>query len=385
MRAAIRRFSVAALAMAAVIVLTSTTTSLASVSSARPRIVAERVIGGLRQAVAFTFDDRGRIWFVEKEVGDVRIFDPATGLTWRFAVIPDVRSQVEQGLVGITLHPDFPTAPYVYLYATRELHSGLRDQILRMTAEGDRGTDVRVIFDSAADPGGQHSGGRLLFGPDGMLYATVGDAQRPETAQDVASERGKILRFMPDGGIPSDNPFPGSPVWAYGIRNSFGLAFDPETGSLWETENGPACDDEVNRIVVGGNYGWGPGASCEGGQGTSGGGPHPILPLSSYSPTIAPTGIAFCEGCGLGLALQGRAFFGTYNAGELRMVKLDRSRTGILREEQVAQFPPMVLSVEAGPDGGLYFSSYIAIFRLSLAAGRSPAVAWVAGEARPRT
>ncbi len=110
-----------------------------------------------------------------------------------------------------------------------------------------------------------HNGGRIKFGPDGALYAVVGEHANAVNAQTVNRNTnlgGKVLRMTPDGGVPAGNPFPGSFVWAYGIRNSFGFTFDPTQGSFWLTDNGPSCNDEVNRIVKAGNYGWGPQATC---------------------------------------------------------------------------------------------------------------------------
>ena len=118
----------------------------------------------------------------------------------------------------------------------------------------------RRILSVPAGPASNHNGGRILFGPDKKLYVVIGDNADPANSQDRSGNlRGKILRVNPDGSIPATNPF-GTRIWAYGIRNSIGFAFDPRNGRLWESENGPSCNDEVNRIVKGGNHGWGPNA-----------------------------------------------------------------------------------------------------------------------------
>ena len=106
-----------------------------------------------------------------------------------------------------------------------------------------------------------HNGGRILFGPDGNLWIVTGENAEPRFSQQRANLRGKILRIKPDGSVPNTNPF-GTRVYATGIRNSFGMAFDPETDRLWETENGPGCNDEINLIRRGGNFAWGPHQSC---------------------------------------------------------------------------------------------------------------------------
>ena len=178
-------------------------------------IVGRWVVRDLEQPVAFDFDQRGRIWFVEKATGDVRIFDPATSRHHRFYHVTDLVTESEQGLVGIALGPDPLSTPTVYLFATRLVRGRPTDQILRLTS-GDGGSrEVDVIYASPASPLHQHSGGRLLFGPDGMLYVTIGDASDPGDAQDLASTRGKILRLTPEGEAAPGNPS-GSRVWAFG-------------------------------------------------------------------------------------------------------------------------------------------------------------------------
>ena len=97
-----------------------------------------------------------------------------------------------------------------------------------------------------------------------MLYAIVGDAHDSSNAQDTSDEdRGKIIRIEPDGDVPSDNPF-GDRVWAFGIRNSFGFAFDPQTDDLWETENGPECNDEINGSAAARTTAGDPNETCTG-------------------------------------------------------------------------------------------------------------------------
>jgi glucose/arabinose dehydrogenase len=329
-------------------------------------IVGEWVVRGVHQPVSFDFDPRGRIWFVEKALGDVQVFDPRTGTTHRFFHVSDLITDAEEGLDGIALDPRFPRTPSVYLFATRMVLGRPTDQILRVTAGPSGSRQVDVIYASRASPLHQHSGGRLIFGPDGMLYVTIGDASDAGAAQDLASTRGKILRLTPDGEAAPGNPS-GSRVWASGIRNSFGLAFDPATGNLWETENGPECNDELNRIVRGGNYGWGPAADCGSEtppSDTNRDGPNPILPLRWFTPTIAPTGVAFCDGCALGPHSVGALFFGTYNTGELWRVELSSDRAHVRRCEVVASPGDLLLSLEVGPDGAIYFSTYLGILRL---------------------
>jgi glucose/arabinose dehydrogenase len=333
-------------------------------------IEASRVAGNLDLPAAFTFGPGRTIWYVKKDTGEIRILDPRSGQDTLFYDVRGVSADGERGMLGIALHPRYPNVPFVYVYATRSVRGALRNQILRLTDEGGTGGRRRVIFSSPASSSPYHNGGRILFGPDGMLWAIVGDGHDPSNAQDLSDEdRGKILRMRPSGAVPSTNPQPGSRMYAYGIRNSFGFAFDPETDRLWETDNGPACNDELNLIRKGRNYGWGPSATCEGASpgNTNQDGPTPIRPRLYYRAAIGITGIAFCDGCSLGRGSEGRAFFGAVNTGELTRVTLNDRRNGVSRDRVVYTHGRGILSIEVGPGGSLYFSDFGGIYRLARA------------------
>ena len=173
----------------------------------------------------------------------------------------DVAHVGHAGLMGLALHPDFESRPFVYAMHSYYKADKLYNRIVRLRHEGTRGVFDRVIFDEI--PGDvTHIGGRIAFGPDGMLYVGTGDVQKPETSQDLEALSGKILRITPEGRIPNDNPFPDSPVYSYGNRVVQGLTWDLETGALFDSEHGPSGEmglahrDEINIIDKGGNYGW---------------------------------------------------------------------------------------------------------------------------------
>jgi glucose/arabinose dehydrogenase len=226
-------------------------------------------------------------------------------------------------------------------------------------------TDVTTIFTSPEVTGTDHVGGRLLFGPDGMLYLIIGDSQRSGNAQDTGTSFGKMLRMTSSGHTPSGNQYPGR-EWAIGIRNSYGFTFDfAHTGLMWETENGPECNDELNQIDGGNNQGWGPNENCDGTSpdDTNNSGPNPVFPLLWYTPTIAPTGAVFCDGCGL-TGADGDLFFGTYNTANVHEITLTSDRTGVTGDSIVLTHSEGVLSMERGPDGTIYFSDSNAIYKL---------------------
>lgn len=198
-------------------------------------------------------------------------------------VVDGVAAAGEGGLLGIAVHDGYL---YAYFTATGE------NRIERFALTGDRGSlalggSETVI--SGMDAAGNHNGGRIAFGPDGMLYATVGDAGDPSNAQDLDSLSGKILRLTPEGEVPEDNPFEGSPVFSYGHRNPQGIAW-AEDGTLYASEFGQDTWDELNAIEAGGNYGWPEVEGIAERQGF-------IDPVQQWRPDEAsPSGIAIVDG-----------------------------------------------------------------------------------------
>jgi quinoprotein glucose dehydrogenase len=205
-----------------------------------------------------------------------------------------VHARGEGGLLGLALHPDFPRQPFVYAMLTASERGKVVNRVVRLRHGAAPAID-KVIVDGI--PGATyHNGGRIAFGPDGMLYVTTGETFQAEIAQDLKSLGGKILRVTPDGDVPADNPFPGSRVWSYGHRNPQGLAWHPDTKELFISEHGPSGefgrrkDDEINVVRKGGNYGW---PMVVGAAGMK----EYIDPILLWRETGAPpSGIAFFDG-----------------------------------------------------------------------------------------
>jgi len=354
----------------AVLALTSTTLAALGGSDAHAGgIAARRVVGDLQGPAAFTFLRDGRIVYLERGTGQIHILNPRTGSDGRFFTVPGVNGDGERGALGVAVSPGWPNPRALFVYVTRSTGNGLRNQIVRIS-RSDGHARMRVLLSQPASSSPYHNGGRILFGPDGMLYAIVGDGHDSSNSQDLSGNlRGKILRMTPAGGVPSDNPIAGTRVFAFGIRNSFGFTFDPRTDMLWETENGPECNDEINLIVGGGNFGWGPNEDCGGVSpgNTNDSGPTPRrLPKLWFVDTIGITGEAFCDGCGLGAQVEGQLFFGDVNTGVLRRVGLNAARNDVAgRPIDVLDTPGgAIYSMETAPKGRLYFSDARAIYRL---------------------
>lgn len=164
----------------------------------------------------------------------------------------------ESGFLGFVLSGDFQETGRAYAYHSYQEAGMMQNRIVLIEEREGEWHELKALLDGI--PGNiVHDGGRLAFGPDGMLYAATGDAGQGELAQDLNSLAGKILRMTPDGAIPTDNPFPDSYVYSYGHRNPQGLDWDP-AGRLFSVEHGPSGDpgghDELNLIEPGANYGW---------------------------------------------------------------------------------------------------------------------------------
>ena len=332
---------------------------------------ATALITGLDWPTSFLVTpDNNAIWYSLRFSGEIHRRNLSNGNDTLVYTVTDVLGGTEQGLFGLAQHPSYPSSPYLYVYATRQVGGVARNQVFKITLSGGVGVSHTVIFDSAA--ANQHNGGRIQFGPDGMLYIIVGDTLFSPNSQNLSAtnKAGKIHRITPDGAVPADNPLAGNTIWAYGIRNSFGFGFDPTNNQLWATDNGPECNDEVDRIAKGGNYAFGGNATCAAGtapDNTNQDGPLPQRkPKHFYATPIGITGLAFCSSCGLGSAVEGTLLVGANNNGHIRRLVLDAGRTNVVSENFLYDHTSRVLSVETRPGQPVYFSDPTAIYRLNL-------------------
>jgi glucose/arabinose dehydrogenase len=334
---------------------------MADAAAAEPR---EAVATDLSFPSNMAFAPDGRLFFAEKDTGDIRVIEDGRLLPEPFAHI-DVLSSTEQGLLGLALDPAFDVDPWIYVYYSDP--ASRTNRLIRLRGSGDA-TERQPLLDALTTEHGYHNGGDIVFGTDGTLFVAVGEVHEPERAQDPGDIGGKILRLNADGSIPADNPMgPENPAYSMGHRNSFGLCVDPDTGDLWETENGPGSDDEVNLIQAGGNYGWpdqlGPGGT-----------PTFVDPVLDFPEVIVPTGCA---------VWRGDLYFGAYGTDLLYRLALPASSGA--SAAVMDDLGEGVTDLAVGPDGDLYVATTDTIWRYAATGTPGPSSSLTPGTSTPVT
>jgi aldose sugar dehydrogenase len=312
----------------------SPSASAAATPSAR---VTGTVASGLTTPWGIAFLPDGSALVGERDTARVLLVRP--GSQHLVGTVPGVvsngQSGGEGGLLGLAVSPSYATDHRVYAYTS----TATDNRIVRMTYSGGRLGRPDPIL-TGIPHGLHHNGGRLAFGPDGMLYASTGEGGVPSRSQDKGSLGGKILRMTADGRAAPGNPFPGSVVWSYGHRNVEGLAFDA-AGRLWATEFGEKAWDELNLILPGRNYGW---------PATQGRTDHPgyTSPKAQWHTDDAgPSGIA---------VIGSVAWIGALTGHRLWRVPLDGPDAGTPKAFLVDTFGRLRTAV-AAPDGSLWLTT----------------------------
>ncbi len=251
----------------------------------------------------------------------------------------------EGGMLGVTLHPNFASNHFVYLYMGTPVNSTQTvNKVVRYIFEDNKLTENKVIITGI--PGAlYHDGGRMEFGPDGLLYITTGDATDSSLAPKLPSLAGKILRVTDDGSTPANNSF-GTRVYSYGHRNPQGLAWDT-SGRLWETEHGRTSGsltgfDELNLITAGKNYGWPDSEGPTVKSGTVGPVKH-----SGATTTWAPASLTY---------LNGSLFYGGLKGEALYEAVLDGASVKEIKTHFKSEFG-RIRTTRVGPDGMLYITT----------------------------
>jgi len=310
---------------------------------------SEVIVADAKFPTNMAFAPDGRLFYNEKDTGDVRIVQGGELLPQPFTHL-DVAAGGETGLLGLAIPYDFVRDPWVYIYLS-DAKTG-NNEVVRIRADGNIGGEVQSVLTALPTENGYHNGGDIAFGADNMLYVTVGEVHESDRAQDPSDLGGKILRITPEGRSFEGNPFGQTPVYSMGHRNSFGICFDPADGQLYETENGPDSNDEVNRIVAGGNYGW-PAVMGPGGPDSF------VQPFLYFPKVIVPTGCA---------VWNGDLYFGDMS-GNVRRASLGEGPYG---GDIVGTLPSGVTDLQVGPDGSLYIATTAEIVSWRSAPGTAP-------------
>ncbi len=355
-------------------------------------LTVTQLVAGLNTPTTMAFVGAGDILVLQKNNGQVRRV--LNGELQASPVLDlDVSNDSERGLLGIVLRPSFSANHLVYLYFTESSTgadggSPTFNRVVRYTWDGNNLINQEPIIDLPATPGPNHDGGIIIFGPDGKLYIVIGDLNRDGQLQNnsggaAPDDTGVILRLNDDGTAAAGNPFSGSAgfekYFAYGIRNSFGMAFDPETNKLWITHNGPESFDEVDLIEPGFNSGWnkimGPDSLDPQNQLDlfQIPGSHYADPKFSWQSTVAPTGIVFLNSTAFGAQYENDVFVGDVNNGNLYRFRLNGARDGFVLTggladkvaDNAGELSQVIFGtgfngitdLKVGPDGFLYVVS----------------------------
>lgn len=328
------------------------------------------VTRGLSHPWSMAFLPNGSMLVTER-AGQVRVIRDGILDPKPLAGVPKVHAVRLSGLMDIALHPSFPQNQFVYLTYTKNVKPEpleVATTLARGRFVNDSFVDMKDILTADTWPGNGGSASRITFAPDGTLYMTTG-ASNGDFAQTPSSLRGKVLRLRDDGTPAPGNPFAGRAgyapeIFSLGHRNSLGLAFNPITGILWNSEMGPNGGDEVNIIHAGKNYGWpqisygrtyeGPPVSAvpwrEGIE----------LPWAYWVPGISPSGLSFYTGDRYFPAWKSSVFVGAMRVGQVEgtghlvRIQFDENGNERRRELMLTSLAQRIRDVKQGPDGFLY-------------------------------
>lgn len=332
-------------------------------SSAQHRFRATTFATGLAHPWGLAFLPDGRLLVTERP-GRLRLVG-ADGRVDPRPVdgVPAVAATGQGGLLDVALHPDFATNGWVYLSYAGPGEGGYGTEVLRGRLDGQALRDVQVLFRMRPKSWtSHHFGARLAFDRAGFLYVTLGDRGDMARAQRLDDHAGSVIRLHDDGRVPADNPFAGTPgalpeKFTLGHRNIQGAALHPRTGALWMHEHGPQGGDEINIARAGANYGWpvithgrNYVTGTKIGEGTAK--PGMEQPLHHWTPSIAPSGMAFYAGERFP-AWRGNLFVGALAGRMLVRLELDGER--VVREERLLENAVgRIRDVRVGPDGLIY-------------------------------
>ena len=317
--------------------------------------------------IAFT-GTRGAL--ITERPGQLRVVEGGRLRPEPVAGTPGVLNQGQGGLLDVAVDPQYDENGWVYLSYSHHLpredeKDPAMTRVVRGRIENNRWTDQQVLFEAPRDTYRRtrhHYGSRIVFGPEGLMYFSIGDRGAGKQAQDLSRPNGKVHRLHRDGSVPESNPFVDREggalpsIFTYGHRNPQGLAVHPETGQIWESEHGPRGGDELNRLVAGRNYGWPAityGINYDGTVLTEERRrPGMAQPVLYWRPSIAVSDIAFYRGERFPY-WQGHLLVSALKFKEVRLLNMDGGRR-VQHQQVMLKELGRVRDVAPGPDGTVY-------------------------------
>ncbi len=356
----------------ATLLAVSLTAPAAALESSAGTLRVQPVVTGLDEPWGLAFLPDGSLLITER---DGRLLHVSDGAITNVRGVPRVRASGQGGLLDVMVPRDFSASREVYLTFARPQGSAEGTALAkgRLSPAGNRLENAEVIFEmTPGSSGGRHFGSRVVEGPDGDLYLTIGDRGDRPSAQDLRRHNGSVIRIARDGSVPPDNPFAGESgalpeIFSYGHRNPQGMAVGPD-GTIWTVEHGARGGDEVNTLRAGANYGWpviSYGRHYSGapiGEGTERAGME--QPEFYWDPSIAPSGLMVYSGR-LWPEWEGDLFTGSLNSDFIS--RLDTE--GGVREAERIEGPETgrVRDIREGPAGAIWFLSVAdgALYRMT--------------------
>ena len=337
-----------------------------SVAQSQPSPKAQTVASGLQNPWAVAFLPDGRFLVTERP-GRLRVVNADGQVQPAVQGLPEVAAGGQGGLLDVITDSAFASNRTIYFCFSEPGKGTTNSTALaraRLSQDAKRLEDVKVIFSQQPKfSSTAHFGCRIVERPDGTLFLTLGDRfSRRDDAQTLDNHHGKVVRVAKDGAIPKDNPFVGKAgalpeIWSYGHRNSQGATLAPD-GSLWTHEHGARGGDEINRPQAGKNYGWPQvsfGVNYDGSKIGSGDSAAPGLepPLHHWTPSIAPSGMAFLTSDRYGAGWKGNLFVGSMKFEYLDRIELKDGKV-VAEHKLLEDVSQRIRDVRQGPDGLLY-------------------------------
>ena len=335
-------------------------------NQSNPNFKLELLAQGLGLPWGMAFLNDRELIFTERQ-GNIRILNLESLEITTLRGTVEVDAEGQGGMLDVATGPDYTTRDWLYFTYSKSTVSGAVTTLARAKRRGNQLSDWQeLLVTDSATSGYRHFGSRIAFDQQGHVFFGVGDRGERDSAQDLSSHAGTIMRLRLDGSIPDNNPFLSRvnalpEIWSYGHRNPQGLLYDNNTGNLWSIEHGPRGGDEINLVVKGANYGWpvisygkeywGPVSIGEGTEK-----PGMEQPVKVYIPSIAPGSLLLYSATAFP-QWQGNLFSGALKLRHLNRVSISMDNKAIAEERLLGDLNERIRALAQSPEGWIYFST----------------------------